>query len=147
MLKMLFASLVVLFSISQASASAFDSIKDQELQASAYGVLNKNAQTVGLEGDIKNGERLTDILKVVNAYTEELEEVILNGGDLEKDMKSNIQHIDIKCVRAANLETAKCALMIQFKPLGETAVEFTVKINAQDQAEEIIGNALVSRGD
>lgn len=134
----------------QAHASAFDSLADQELQTSAYSLLVKNANSIGLSGDIHKGEKLTSILAQVEDYNHQLGEVLMNGGDIEKDIKSNIDHTDIKCVKLENSvagNSAQCDLIIQYKPLGETTVRFVVVLDSEGKAAGIGGNAEVMRGD
>lgn len=130
----------------QAYASAFDSLADQELQASAYSQLVKNAANMGLRGDISAEEKLISIVNAVEDYNHELAEVLMNGGDIEKDMKSNIDHTDVKCVKVQG-QTAQCDLIIQYKPLGETTVRFMVGLNSEGKATSVSGMADVMRGD
>lgn len=135
---------------SQAHASAFDSLADQELQASAYSLLVKNADSITLRGDIHEGEKLSSILAKVTEYTSQLEEVLMNGGDIEKDIKSNIDHTDVKCVKLQNPiagQNAQCTLIIQFKPMGETGVRFLVGLDSAGNAATIGDFAEVMRGD
>lgn len=144
-----FVALSLLFT-TQAHASAFDSLADQELQASAYSLLLKNADNISLRGDIHEGEKLASILANVENYTRELEEVLMNGGDIEKDMKSNVDHFDIKCIKLQNpiaAQNAQCTLIIQYKPLGETGVRFLVGLDSEGKAASIGETADVMRGD
>lgn len=134
----------------QAHASAFDSLADQELQTSAYSLLVKNAGSIGLNGDIHKGEKLASIVGEVEEYNRQLGEVLMNGGDIEKDIKSNIDHTDIKCVKLENSvagKAAQCDLIIQYKPLGETTVRFLIVLDSEDKAAGIGGAAEVMRGD
>lgn len=134
----------------QAHASAFDSLADQDIQASAYSLLVKNADKITLRGDIHEGEKLTTILASIEDYNRQLEEVLMNGGDIEKDIKSNIDHTDVKCsklpVPTAGQNT-QCNLTIQFKPLGETTVRFLVGLDSENKAITIGEIADVMRGD
>lgn len=130
----------------QAYASAFDSLADQELQASAYSQLVKNAANMRLRGDIREGEKMTSIVNEVEDYNHELEEILMNGGDIEKDMKSNIDHTDVKCVKIQS-QRAQCDLIIQYKPLGETTVRFVVGLDSEGKAVGVSGMADVMRGD
>lgn len=134
----------------QVYASAFDSLTDQELQASAYSLLVKNAGNVKLRGDIREGEKLTSIVNEVEEYNRQLEEVLMRGGDIEKDIKSDIDHTDVKCVKIQDQlagQTAQCDLIIQYKPLGETTVRFIVGLDSEGKAVGISGMADVMRGD
>lgn len=140
-----FITLSLLIS-TQAYASAFDSLADQELQASAYSLLLKNAGSMKIRGDISAGEKLAPIVNQVEEYNQELAEVLMNGGNIETDMKSNIDHTDVKCIKAQN-QTAQCDLIIQYKPLGETTVRFTVGLSSEGKAASISETADVIRGD
>ncbi|MDG0815955.1 metalloproteinase domain-containing protein [Bdellovibrio svalbardensis] len=131
----------------QAHASAFDSIKDQDMQASAYSLLVKNADQISLRGDIREGEKLAPIVASVEEYYRQIEEVLMNGGNLETDLKSNIDHVDTRCERNETKKAAQCDLTIQFKPLGETTVRFNVGLDSDDKAVDISSTAEVFRGD
>lgn len=150
MIRPLIALSLLFAATTQAHASAFDSLADQELQASAYSLLVKNADSITLRGDIHEGEKLTSILAKVEEYNRQLEEVLMNGGDIEKDMKSNVDHTDVKCVKLQSPiagQNAQCTLIIQFKPLGEIGVSFLVGLDSAGNAATIGDFAEVSRGD
>lgn len=130
----------------QAYASAFDSLADQELQASAYSLLLKNADNMKIRGDISADEKLASIVNEVEAYNQELTEVLMNGGNIETDMKSNIDHTDVKCVKIQS-QRAQCDLTIQYKPMGETTVRFTIGLNSEGKATSVSDVADIIRGD
>ena len=55
----------------QASASAFDSLNDQKLQEQALTLLEQNAASMRLTGDVRPEEKLTEILAKVQAYNDD----------------------------------------------------------------------------
>lgn len=130
----------------QAYASAFDSLADQELQASAYALLLKNAGNMKIRGDISAGEKLVTIVNEVEEYNQELAQVLMDGGNIETDMKSDIDHTDVKCVKVQS-QTAQCDLIIQRKPMGETTVRFMIGLSAEGKAASVSDVADVMRGD
>ena len=130
----------------QAYASAFDSLADQELQASAYALLLKNAGNMKIRGDISAGEKLVTIVNEVEEYNQELAQVLMDGGNIETDMKSDIDHTDVKCVKVQS-QTAQCDLIILRKPMGETTVRFMVGLNSEGKAASVSDAADVMRGD
>lgn len=131
----------------QAFASAFDSLDDQKLQGEAYSLLVKNADSIRLTGDVHSHERLSTIIDKVEAYYRELEEVLMAGGDIETDMKSNISHVDTQCKVAEGSQSAKCDLTIAYIPLGETTVRFTVTLDETKTPVAVDAMAEVFRGD
>ncbi len=131
----------------QAFASAFDSLEDQKLQGEAYSLLVKNADSIRLTGDVYSNERLSTIVGKVEDYYRELEDVLMVGGDIETDMKSNISHVDTQCEIAKDSRSAKCDLIIAYLPLGETTVRFHVTLDETKVPVAIDSTAEVFRGD
>ncbi|GEM_PF-2044364 len=133
-----------LFLAVQAHASAFDSLNDQKLQGDAYDLLKSQSENVRLVGDVHADEKLSAILAQVDDYEREMLEVLQNGGDIEKDMKSSIRLVDNECkVTGAR---ATCDLTITYRPIGETTVRFTVTLDETQKPVAVDGIAEVFRG-
>lgn len=130
----------------QASASAFDSLNDQKLQEQALTLLEQNAGSMRMSGDVHSHEKLTDILAKVQAYNDEILTRLSEGRDLE-DMKSAVSHTDTKCTVDQGGRSAVCNLLITFRPLGETNVRFYVDLDESGNAVGISNTADISRGD
>lgn len=146
MRKSLIALVLPFVFATQAHASAFDSLNDQKLQEQALTLLEKNASSMRMSGDVHDNEKLTDILDKVKAYHDEILKRLEEGRDLE-NMESAISNVDTKCQIQAGEKTADCTLFISYRPLGETGIQFTVLLDAEKNAVDIVGGALVSRGD
>ncbi|AFY02973.1 hypothetical protein [Bdellovibrio bacteriovorus] len=131
---------------SQASASAFDSLNDQKLQEQALTLLEQNAGTMRMSGEVHSHEKLTDILAKVQAYNEEILTRLSEGQDLE-DMKSAVSHTDTKCTIDQDGRSAVCNLLISYRPLGETNVRFYIDLDDAGNAVGISGTADITRGD
>lgn len=144
MKKFVLSLAVILFS-QHIFASAFDSIADQNLQNEAYAKLLSAADKVVISGDIHSYETLPSILKVVEDYNAELLDLLFRGEDIEK-MNSNVSKIDIQCKKNEAKTAAECILFITFKPLGETAVTFSVELNEKQEVISVGNTAYVSRG-
>lgn len=130
----------------QAQASAFDSLNDQKLQEQAYTLLENNADSIRMSGDVHDSERLSDILGKVKTYNDEILKRLEEGRDIE-NLESPISGVDTKCQIQQDEKSADCTLFISYRPMGETGVQFTVLLDAQKNAVDIIRSVLVSRGD
>lgn len=144
-MKKLLLSVVVFLFTHQVFASVFDSVADQKLQNEAYAKLASAADRVAISGDIHSYETLTSILKVVEEYHTELFDLLARGEDIE-NMKSRVSHIDIQCKKNQAKTAAECVLFINFKPVGETAVTFTVELNEAQEVIAVGPTAQISRG-
>lgn len=138
--------LAVTTTLGTAQASLFDSIDDQIFQASALEALRGNAQEVRLEGDVRPGERLDELLVKIDSYTQELEETLARG-DSPENMQSSISNVTNSCERIASLQSAKCTLLISFKPIGETALIYQAQLDSEGKVLGIQPRVYVSRGD
>ncbi|MEK2645552.1 metalloproteinase domain-containing protein [Bdellovibrio sp. BCCA] len=130
----------------QAQASAFDSLNDQKLQEQAYTLLENNADSIRMSGDVHDSERLSDILGKIKAYNDEILKRLEEGRDIE-NLESPISNVDTKCQVQQDEKSADCTLFISYRPMGETGIQFTVLLDAQKNAVDIIRSVLVSRGD
>ncbi|KHD87498.1 MAG: hypothetical protein OM95_14095 [Bdellovibrio sp. ArHS] len=144
MKKMILPLLMLMFS-SQAFASAFDSLNDQKLQGEAYSKLLSEAQNITISGDIHEGEKLTTILKAAEDYHAEMLDLLERGESIE-DMKSPVSSVDTQCKINAQKTGAECIVFINFKPLGETAIIFSVELNEKQEVISISNRAEISRG-
>ncbi|MFV8257440.1 metalloproteinase domain-containing protein [Bdellovibrio bacteriovorus] len=142
---MTFLLMAFVFS-TQAFASAFDSLNDQKLQEQALTLLEQNADTMLIDGDVRPDEKLTDILAKVQAYNDEILTRLAEGQNLE-DMTSSVSHTDTKCSVQKSGRTAVCNLLITYRPLGETNIRFTVDLDDAGNAVGISNTADVTRGD
>ncbi len=138
--------LIAMTNMSTAQASLFDSIEDQIFQASALEALRSRAHEARLEGDIRPGERLDEILAKIDSYTQELEETLARG-DSPEDMLSAISNVTNNCERIASMQSAKCTLLISFKPIGETALIYQADLDSEGKVKGVQSRVYVSRGD
>lgn len=139
-------ALPMLFATTQVQASAFDSLNDQQLQEQAYSLLENNAASIRMSGDVHDNEKLTDILSKVKARNEEIMKRLEEGRDLE-NLESPISNVDTKCEVQSDKKSADCTTFISYSPMGETGIQFKVILDAQGNAVDIVRNVLVSRGD
>lgn len=130
----------------QAFASAFDSLNDQKLQEQALTLLEQNAASMRLTGDVRAEEKLTEILAKVQAYNDEILTRLSEGQDLE-NMTSAVSHTDTKCSIDHGGKSAVCNLLISYRPLGETNVRFHVDLDDAGNAVGISNTADITRGD
>lgn len=145
-LKGLIALALPLVLATQAHASAFDSLDDQKLQEQALSLLEQNKDSIRMTGDVHASEKLSDILGQIDKYNEEIMKRLEEGRDLE-DMESNVSTVDTKCAIQKDEKTAQCDLLITFKPLGETNINFTVVLDSEKNAVSIVELVTVARGD
>ncbi|MGE9745865.1 metalloproteinase domain-containing protein [Bdellovibrio bacteriovorus] len=130
----------------QAFASAFDSLNDQKLQEQALTLLEQNAASMRLTGDVRAEEKLTEILAKVQAYNDEILTRLSEGQDLES-MTSAVSHTDTKCSIDQGGKSAVCNLLITYRLLGETNVRFHVDLDDAGNAVGISNTADITRGD
>lgn len=145
MSKSLISLILPLVLASQAQASAFDSLNDQKLQEQAMALLKGNAAAIEMTGDVHPHEKLSDIIKEIDLYNEELLSRIADGQDIE-NMKSRIRSVDTKCIIQQSEKAALCDLMIIYR-LGDQNINFKVLLNAENNAIAIENKVVVSRGD
>lgn len=131
----------------QANASAFDSLETQEMQNKAVVLLREkaNAGKITMRGDVHSYEKLSDILKALDVYENELLEALEAGADIEA-LKGPVKSVETKCaVRSQNLAT--CGIMITYRPLGETYIEFSAILDGNQNVVDVGSVAEISRGD
>ncbi|AHI06358.1 metalloproteinase domain-containing protein [Bdellovibrio bacteriovorus W] len=131
----------------QANASAFDSLETQEMQNKAVVLLREkaNAGEITMRGDVHSYEKLSDILKALDVYENELLEALSTGADIEA-LNGPVKSVETKCaVRSQTLAT--CGIMITYRPLGETYIEFSAILDANKTVVDVGSVAEISRGD
>lgn len=138
--------LVATGTVTTTQASLFDSLEDQLLQGSALQALRNQAQEIHLEGDVRAGEKIDGLLEKIDSYTRELEEALARG-DSPEEMQSPVSNISNSCQRVAGLQSAKCTLLISFKPLGETALTYQALLDSEGKVIGVQSRVYVSRGD
>lgn len=147
--KMMLLMFPLVFAV-QAQASEFDSLKDQRLQSQAIRLLFQTGVAIDamgeVTGDVRNGEKIMDTVKEIEAHNEEFLNTLAEGGDIE-NLKSRIANVDTKCVKQPSAKTAICDLLITYKPLGEKNVQFKVFLNAAGDVVTIDQKVVISRGD
>lgn len=129
---------------SQSLASAFSSEEMQKIEEQAYEALVNEAPRMSLTGDVRSEEKLTDLLKEVDDYATELENVLMVGGDIETDLKSSIQATSVTCSMKES-RIAKCYLEVLYK-LGDQAIEFDVLVDKDNKVLLTSKVAIVHRG-
>jgi hypothetical protein len=111
---------------SQASATSFS---DQALQ-----LLFKNAEQIQLSGDVHADDKLQPILSYLQ--------------DFISGKKNYIKQFSHQCYPSQDSLTALCDLIIDYDPIGETGVSYTVSVDANNSPIAIKNNrAEVARGD
>lgn len=105
-------------------------------------LLINNAEKIELTGNIQKGESLKLILNDVENYYED----IFSLGQSEES--SDVRDFSADCKIVAAKTTAKCFFTLEYKPLGETTVEYVVELDQNNKPIAILNNrAIVTRGE
>ncbi|MEQ1724219.1 MAG: hypothetical protein ABL930_13695 [Pseudobdellovibrio sp.] len=146
MKKFMMSALVVMFSLSAFSQDK-DAAKDKknEFMNQALEVLVKDVDKITMVGDVHADEKLKAILE------EGLEPIVdalanMFGGD-DDEYTGRVKDFTASCDEPTKL-AAKCTIIITYKPIGETGIEFMVGLDKDGKPSSILGNRVsVSRGD
>jgi len=145
MKKLILSSLIVFFST---AGFAQNEIATSELTSQALELLIKNQDALKMEGNISPGEKLKSLIDDWGSFVGELQSLAVDA-DASSDYTGNIKNFTAECVHLTSRElTAKCQLIIQYKPLGETGIMFHVDLDSNSKPKAIQGNRVeISRGD
>lgn len=147
MLKKIAVCIILMAMSLQVQASAFDSLEMQKLQEQSIELLRQQADQdrITMQGDVHPGEKLSDIFRAIDAYYDELFDAINFGIGLD-ELTSPIQGVETKCAIHSK-KVAICELIITYRPLGETYIEFIVNLDSSQKAVSVKPIVDVSRGD
>ena len=121
--------------------------KTQDFNALAFELLVEKVDTIKMEGDVKPNEKLKPILDDLGDFIgSHLFSIMSNDND---DYKGNIKDLTADCdVPSERNLPAKCQIIIQYKPIGETGITFYVGLDKDKKPESIINNRVqIDRGD
>lgn len=146
MKNLLLSILLTIIGSASFSANQMDS-KQQDFNSLAFELLVKNVDIVKLEGDIKPGEKLKPILDELGDYL--AAHIFLMMGDDPDDYTGPIKDFSANCKQLSERnQSAKCELIIQYKPIGETGIVFYVGLDNDKKPQIILENRVqISRGD
>jgi hypothetical protein len=127
------------------AASAFAQINNvsKEFSTRAFELLAKNHAKITLNGDVHKGEKLKPIISDIGEYV--FSSFYLSGHERENQ---RIRSVSSTCEMYPRGIAAKCTLIVQYNPLGETAISYIVGLDNNKMPVSIMENrANVSRGD
>lgn len=139
------SSIMVLFSLSSFANEPADQKKD-DLTTKAFELLVKNQDKIKLIGNVAPKEKLKPILDDLGKYIVENMFAVLDGDD--QDYKGHIINFNADCKEpAAQSLSTECTLIIEYKPMGDTAIVFQVGLDKDKNPVSILRNkAEVLRG-
>lgn len=149
MKKMLLSILIGLIALTGAGSLASEAInsKQQDFNTQAFELLVNNAESLKIKGDILPGEKLKPILDELGEFL--AAHIFLFFGDESEDYAGPIKSFTADCKQLSELNlSARCELIIQYKPLGETGITFYIGLDKDKKPQSILENRVqISRGD
>ncbi len=148
MKKFILSSLVVFFSV---AVFAFDTEpvdrKKNDLNNQSFELLIKNMDMIKMSGDVLPNEKLKPILEELADFIGDHLFSIMSGD--KDDYDGRIKNFTADCAQLSERRTvAKCQIIIQYKPMGETGITFYVGLDKDKKPVSILENRVeISRGD
>jgi hypothetical protein len=114
----------------------------REFHEKVFKLMAKNVDSLSLDGDIRKGEKLRPIL-------EDLAKYLINPllGEAE-DQNSSVRDLSISCQLIAIGGSSDCIISIQYKPIGETSLLFSILVDGNKEPIAFFRDRIeVVRGD
>jgi hypothetical protein len=132
-----------------AAQSSFAKVQkaDDELVGKIYQTLVTLAQSDKIEmvGDVHRHEKLKDILEEASSFV--YDALLALTGSQAEEKERIVKDLSMTCEVAASKSSAKCELIIQYKPMGETAILFEAILENDGNKISILRNQVeVARG-
>ncbi len=136
---------IVALSILAVTGSAFAQVNNvsDAFIGKSFELLFKTAPKMRITGDVKKNEKLKPILDELGQHINDR----LFSADLDKT-KSHIRDFTSVCEMYPRGIAAKCSVIIQYNPIGETAISYIVGLDNNKVPVSIMENrAEITRGD
>lgn len=140
MKKFMLVTLVTVLSSSFVMAQSMTLSDVQKTQV--LGLLLKNDTKLTAIGEVKEGQTL-------RTFTQPLSDLMASAFDIYHDDEdtSDIKKVSIDCTEVMR-DTARCAVIMDRKPIGETSIIILVKKNVKGNFTRVIGTtAEIVHGD
>ncbi len=136
---------IVALSILAVTGSAFAQVNNvsDAFIGKSFELLIKTAPKMRITGDVKKNEKLKPVLDELVQHIGDR----LFSSDLDAT-KSKIRDFTAACEMYPRGIAAKCSVIIQYNPIGETAISYIVGLDKEKMPVSIMENrAEITRGD